>query len=126
VRIGPVSARRVAAALVAAAAAASFAAGAAASEKTTQPQPIRHVGIVMTNTGIKLSITTVVRGSLVLFKLRNSASKPRDFFIGGILIHSLKPGGIRDFQLQFLDRGNVPYYSAAHPGKKYTGIFRVT
>jgi len=84
------------------------------------------VGIVMTNTGIKLSVSTVVRGSLVLFKLRNSASKPRDFFIGGYLVHSLKPGGIRDFQLQFLDRGNVPYYSVAHPGKKYTGLFRVT
>jgi hypothetical protein len=120
VRLGAVSARRIAAAL------ASFAAGAAASVRTTQPQPIRHVGVVLTNTGIKLSVSTVVRGSLVLFKLRNSASKPRDFFIGGILVRSLKPGGIRNFQLQFLDRGNVPYYSAAHPGKKYTGLFRVT
>jgi plastocyanin len=122
VRHCSISARSAAVALVAAAA---FAAAPAASA-TTQPQPIRDVRIVLTNTGVKFSVATVVRGSLVRFKVRNTATKPRDFFIAGYIVRGLKPGGVRSFQLQFLDRGSFPYYSAAHPGKKYTGSFRVT
>lgn len=122
-----VSTRRAAAALVAAAAAAvSLAAGADASVRTTQPEPIRKVQIVLTDRGVKFSLSKIVRGSLVIFKVQNASTRSRDFFIGGYIVRGLKPGRTRDFQLQFLDRGKFTYFSAAHPGKKFTGFFLVT
>jgi hypothetical protein len=123
----PIFTRRAAAAFVAVAAAgASLGAGAQASVRTTQPEPIRHVKVVLTNTGIQFSLLEVVRGSLVLFKIQNTSTNSRDFFIGGRLVRAVKPGSTRDFQLQFLDRGKFPYYSVGRPGKKFTGSFRVT
>ena len=119
--------RRAAAALVAAAAAAvSLGAGADASLGTTQPEPIINVRVVLTNTGVKLTPSETVRGSLVLFKVQNTSASSRDFFIGGYIVRGLKPGGVKRFQLQFLTRGSFGYFSAAHPGKWFTGSFLVT
>jgi hypothetical protein len=113
-------------ALAAAAATAWLAAGAAAAPSTTQPQTIYRAKVVLTDARIGIKPGRVLRGALVMFQVRNATTKPRDFFIGGILVRSLKPGASRDFQLQFLARGKYPYYSKGHPGKKITGSFEVT
>jgi len=118
-----VSARTAAVALAAAAALAGQAAGAV---KTTEPQQIRPMTVLLTNQGIKLSLPSVKRGSLVQFKVRNTSNVRRDFFIAGYLVHALRPGQTKSFQLQFLFRGKYPYRSVAHPGTKFTGAFTVT
>jgi hypothetical protein len=110
-------------AVAAALAAGFFSAGAAA---TTEPQKTYRAKVVLTNKGIALDVRTVARGALVIFNVRNTGTSPRDFFIGGYIVHKLKPGAVRKFQLQFLFRGKYPYYSAGHPGKKFTGSFEVT
>lgn len=125
------STRRAAVVLMAAASAASLSAGAVASPSvaspsTTLPQTLYKAKIVLTNTRILIKPRKVGRGALVQFQVKNAGTRARDFFIGGYLIHSLKPSGSRSFQLQFLERGRYPYYSKGHPGKKITGTFEVT
>jgi hypothetical protein len=119
-------ARAAAAILVVAAAAVLPSAAADAGIRTTQPQTIYKAKIVLTDSTITIAPAHVGRGALVQFRLRNTGRTPRDFSIGGYLIHALKPGATRDFQLQFLARGKYPYYSLGHPGTKITGKFSVT
>jgi plastocyanin len=113
-----------AAALVAAAA--SLAGGAGATPQTTNPQTIYHARVVLTTAGISFKPTKVMRGALVQFRVQNASKVPQDFFIGGYLVHSLKPGGTRAFALQFLERGKYTFYSKGHPGKKISGLLAVT
>lgn len=115
---------RVAAVAVVAAAALSTQASAAV--RTTNPQVIRDEHVVLTEAGARLSLAKVARGSLLRFFVRNAGAKPTDFFIAGYFVHQLKPGRTRNFQLQFLERGHYPYFSAAHPGKKFKGVLVVT
>jgi hypothetical protein len=68
----------------------------------------------------------VLRGCIVIFNVRNASRTPRDFFIGGYVVHALKPGGRKTFNVQFLFRGRYPYYSAGHPGTKFKGSLEVT
>jgi plastocyanin len=113
-------------AAVAVVAAAALSAHASAAVRTTNPQVIRNEHIALTQRGAQLSIKTVNRGSLVRFFVRNAGTNPTDFFIAGYIVHKLKPGGTRNFQLQFLERGHYPYYSFAHPGQKFKGVLIVT
>jgi plastocyanin len=113
-------------AAVAVLAAAALSAQASAAVRTTNPQVIRDERVVLTERGAHLSLTKVARGSLVRFFVRNAGTKPTDFFIGGYFVHKLMPGKRRNFQLQFLERGHYPYFSAAHPGTKVKGILVVT
>jgi plastocyanin len=101
-------------------------AGAAASVRTTEPQQIYHATVTLRNTGIAFKPSTVTRGALMLFKVKNAAKSPRDFFIGGYALRRLKPGATRRFELQFLYRGKYRYVSTGHPGKKFTGALVVT
>jgi plastocyanin len=117
---------RLRVAAVAVVAAAALSSQAAAGVRTTNPQVIRNERVVLTASGARLSLAKVARGSLVRFFVRNTGSKPTDFFIAGYFVHKLKPGGTRNFQLQFLERGRYPYFSAAHPGKKFKGALVVT
>ena len=114
------------AALVVAGVAAALAGHARASSKTTNPEPIRKIQVVLTDRGIRVTPGQVVRGTLAQFTVRNAATKPRDFFIAGYIIRSLKPGRNKNFNLQFLFRGRYPYYSAGHPGTRFTGAMHVT
>jgi len=114
------------AALAVAGVAAALAGIAQASSKTTNPQPIRKIQVVLTNSGIRVTPPQVVRGTLAQFTVRNAATKPRDFFIAGYIVRSLKPGRNKSFQIQFLFRGRYPYYSAGHPGTRFTGAMHVT
>jgi plastocyanin len=111
-----------AAALVAAAACI----GASAAPLTTRPQTIYHAKVVLTSTAISLEPATITRGALVQFRVQNSSKVAQDFFIGGYLVHSLKPGATRSFAIQFLERGKYTYYSKGHPGKKISGLLAVT
>jgi plastocyanin len=122
----PASIRRGAAALVAVAAAAFLPASVGASSATTQPQTIYKVTVVLKNGAISLKPAVVRRGALVLFRVRNASTKPTDFFIGGVILHKVKPSAVRSFQLQFLNRGKFLYYSMSHPGSKIRGSFVVT
>jgi hypothetical protein len=120
------SLRLTAAALAAAAAAACLPAAAGASSRTTQPQKIYKSTVVLTNAGISFKPTKVLRGCIMIFSLRNSTRVTRSFFIGGYLVHRLKPGAVRHFNVQFLFRGKYPYYSAGFPGKRLRGSLEVT
>ena len=82
--------------------------------------------VVLTNSGIAFRLTNVLRGSIVVFHLRNASATPRDFFIGGYFVHRLKPGAKKQFNVQFLFRGRYPYYSTGHPGTKFRGALEVT
>jgi hypothetical protein len=113
-------------AAVALVAAAALSTQASAAVRTTNPQVIRVEQVVLTEQGARFSLKQVVRGSLLRFFVRNAGTKPTDFFIGGYFVHQLKPGHKRSFQLQFLERGHYPYFSAAHPGKKFKGVLIVT
>jgi plastocyanin len=113
-------------AAVAIVATAALSAQASAGVRTTNPQVIRDVRVVLTERGAKLSLRAVNRGSLVRFFVRNAGAKPTDFFIAGYIVHKLAPGKKRNFQLQFLERGHYPYFSFAHPGTKVKGTLVVT
>jgi len=99
---------------------------AGATSRTTNPQTIYHAKVVLTSTGISLRPAKITRGALVQFRVQNASRVARDFFIGGYLVRALKPGATRAFALQFLERGNYPYYSKGHPGKKINGSLAVT
>jgi plastocyanin len=118
--------RFAAAAVAAAAAAACLASATSASSETTQPQKIYKATVVITNSGIALKPSSVTRGCIVVFNVKNSSTSTRDFFVGGYIARGLKPGASKKFNVQFLFRGKYPYYSTAHPGTRLKGSLEVT
>jgi hypothetical protein len=122
----PLTFRLTATALAAVAVAGCLAAASPASTRTTQPQKVYKSTVVLSDTGIAFKPKSVLRGCIMIFTLRNASRTTRDFFVGGYLVHRLKPGATKKFNVQFLFRGEYPYYSTGHPGKKLSGSLEVT
>jgi hypothetical protein len=92
---------------------------------TTLPQVTLFEGVELTDTAITLSLTSVQRGSLVVFTLKNSAKHGRNFSLGGYRTAYITPGKTARFQLNFLYRNHYPYVSLARNARKLTGTFLV-
>jgi hypothetical protein len=111
-----------AAALVAAAVVAG---PAGAGARTTAPQRILTARVVLSDHGIALSVGKVPRGALVIFRIRNTSARARDFRLAQRRSGLIEPGKSARFELDFLDRTTWTYTSTGPKARTVVGRFIV-
>ena len=97
---------------------------AATARATTAPSLTVRVEVALSSTKVKLSQTSIRRGSFALFRVRNTTHARRTFTMAGRTI-AVPARTLRSMVVDFLVRGRYRYTSRG-PRSAVRGIFRVS